>query len=88
MSTKAFFTHHTQQMSKAAVMYDAKAIRKQVTYLKQRAFGCAVRATEVAADDERAYPSGHFKINLTYTLIHRPPRRPGSCSRRLWPAGG
>ena len=40
-------------MSKAAVMYDAKAIRKQVTYLKQRAFGCAV-ATEVAAGDERA----------------------------------
>ena len=45
VSTKSFYTHHTQQMSKAAVMYDAKAIRKQVTYLKQRAFGwgCGAR---------------------------------------------
>ena len=33
-------------MSKAAVMYDAKAIRRQITYLKQRAFGCAVRTTD------------------------------------------
>ena len=55
ISTKSYFTHHTQQMSKAAVMYDAKAIRKQVTYLKQRAFGCAVRgASDGAADGERA----------------------------------
>ena len=55
VSTKSFYTHHTQQMSKAAVMYDAKAIRKQVTYLKQRAFGCAVRdASDGAAGGERA----------------------------------
>ena len=41
VSTKSFYTHHTQQMSKAAVMYDAKAIRKQVglTGFKQHAFG-------------------------------------------------
>ena len=41
-------------MSKAAVMYDAKAIRKQVTYLKQRAFGRAVNAADAAAFDEQA----------------------------------
>ena len=57
MSTKSFYTHHThhtQQMSKAAVMYDAKAIRKQVTYLKQRAFGRAVNAADAAAFGEQA----------------------------------
>mgnify|MGYP006974839148 CR=1 FL=1 len=26
ISTKSFFVHHTQQMAKAAVMYDARAI--------------------------------------------------------------
>ena len=54
VSTKSFYTHHTQQMSKAAVMYDAKAIRKQVTYLKQRAFGCVAHAADADADGERA----------------------------------
>ena len=41
-------------MSKAAVVYDAKAIRKQVTYLKQRAFGCAARSANAEADGEQA----------------------------------
>ena len=36
ISTKSFFVHHTQQMAKAAVMYDARAILKRVTVLKQQ----------------------------------------------------
>ena len=43
-STKAFVKHHTQRISKAAVIYDAMAIRKQITALKQRVFGCAAQA--------------------------------------------
>ena len=31
ISTKSYFTHHTQQIAKAAVMYDARAILKRVT---------------------------------------------------------
>ena len=31
---KSYFTHHTQQIAKAAVMYDARAILKRVTVLK------------------------------------------------------
>ena len=37
ISTKSFYVHHSQMLSKAAVMHDAKAILKQVTCLKQRA---------------------------------------------------
>ena len=29
-SPRAYYVHHTQQLSKAAVMYDAMAIRKQI----------------------------------------------------------
>ena len=36
ISTKSFFVHHTQQMAKAAVMYDARAILKRVSVLKQQ----------------------------------------------------
>ena len=36
ISTKKFFVHHSQMLSKAAVMHDANAIRKQITCLKQR----------------------------------------------------
>ena len=43
-STKSFEAHHTQRISKAAVIYDAMAIRKQTTSLKQRVFGCAAQA--------------------------------------------
>ena len=35
-STKLFFVHHTQQMAKAAVTYDARAILKRVSVLKQQ----------------------------------------------------
>ena len=36
ISTKSFYVHHSQMLAKAAVMFDAKAIRKQITCLKQR----------------------------------------------------
>ena len=36
VSTRSYFTHHVQQMAKAATMYDARAILKRVTILKQR----------------------------------------------------
>ena len=35
-SPKSYFVHHTQRITKAAVMHDAKAILKQVVVLKQR----------------------------------------------------
>ena len=37
ISTKSFYMHHSQMLSKAAVMHDAKAIRKRITCLKQEA---------------------------------------------------
>ena len=35
MSPKSFYTHHTQRLVKAAVMEDAKNIRKQVNCHRQ-----------------------------------------------------
>ena len=35
-SPTSFYTHHGQQLSKAAVVYDAMAIRKQILSLRQR----------------------------------------------------
>ena len=35
-SPKSFYTHHSQQISKAAVVFDAMAIRKQIISLRQR----------------------------------------------------
>ena len=49
ISTRSFYVHHMQQLAKAAVMYDAMAIRKQVTALKQRI--CAPAAQAAPADD-------------------------------------
>ena len=43
ISTKSFYVHHSQMLSKAAVMHDAKAIRKQITCLKQRVCAAARR---------------------------------------------
>ena len=37
LSTKSYITHHLQQISKAAVVHDARAIRVQIGCLKQRA---------------------------------------------------
>ena len=45
ISTTSFYVHHSQMLSKAAVMHDAKAIRKRITCLKQ-----AVCAAAEAAD--------------------------------------
>ena len=35
-SPKSYYVHHMQQISKAAVLYDAMAIRKQLLSLRQR----------------------------------------------------
>ena len=35
-SPRNYYTHHLQQISKAAVMYDAMAIRKALLHLRQR----------------------------------------------------
>ena len=34
-STRSFYVHHMQRISKAAVYYDARAIRKRVVAIKQ-----------------------------------------------------
>jgi hypothetical protein len=44
ISTKSFYVHHMQQMVRAAVMFDAMAIRKQITCLKQKVCGAAEAA--------------------------------------------
>ena len=49
VSTRSFYVHHMQQIVKAAVMYDAMAIRKQVVALKQRI--CASAAQAAPASD-------------------------------------
>ena len=35
ISTKSFYVHHSQMLAKAAVVYNAKAMRKKITCLKQ-----------------------------------------------------
>ena len=50
ISTKSFYVHHSQMLSKAAVMHDAKAIRKRITCLKQE----VCLAAEAAASGARA----------------------------------
>ena len=50
ISTKSFYVHHSQMLSKAAVMHDAKAIRKRITCLKQE----VCMAAEVTASGARA----------------------------------
>ena len=42
ISTKSYLVHHVQQISKAEVIGDARAILKQVTHGKQRM--CALTA--------------------------------------------
>ena len=37
-ATKSYLQHHLQRISKAAVVYDAMAIRNQITCLKQAVF--------------------------------------------------
>ena len=43
-STRSFLRHHLQQLVKAAVVGDSEAILRQITSLKQRAFGAAPAA--------------------------------------------
>ena len=50
VSPRSFLTHHLQQLSKAAVIFDAMAIHKQITSLKQRSCGAA----DAAAGGARA----------------------------------
>ena len=67
ISTKSFYVHHSQMLSKAAVMHDAKAIRKQITCLKQR-----VCAAAHAADGG----------GLTVGRVRKPALPPASRFRR------
>ena len=48
ISTKSFYVHHAQMLSKAAVMHDAKAIRRRITVLKQAAHDLAAGAAASA----------------------------------------
>ena len=41
ISTTSFYTHHMQSLSAAAVVFDARNIRRQLTYLKQKVFSDA-----------------------------------------------
>ena len=50
ISASKFYVHHSQMLSKAAVVHDAKAIRKRITCLKQEV--CA--AAEAADSGVRA----------------------------------
>ena len=50
ISASKFYVHHSQMLSKAAVVHDAKAIRKRITCLKQEV--CA--AAEAADSGARA----------------------------------
>ena len=50
-SPKQYYTHHMQQISKAAVVYDAMAIRKQLLGLRQRlCVNVAAHAAPAAGD--------------------------------------
>ena len=52
ISTKSYFTHHTQQIAKAALMYDARANLKRVTVLKQTCLRMGTAAHAAAWSDE------------------------------------
>ena len=47
-SPRSFFVHHTQQLTKAAVMNDAAAIRKAVTQERQKLMGAQAPPGAVA----------------------------------------
>ena len=53
-STRSFYVHHMQQVSKAAVVYDARATRVQIGCLKQRALERAGAAPPPAARRRKA----------------------------------
>ena len=43
-NTKSFYKHHEQQISKAVVIADAAAIRKQIVHLRQKVYQNAAHA--------------------------------------------
>ena len=53
-SPKSYYVHHTQQISKAAVLYDAMAIRKQILSLRQRLCSNTAAQADPASDAYRA----------------------------------
>ena len=52
ISTNSFYVHHCQMIAKAAVMWDARAIRKKITCLKQVV--CTRPRAEAVAGGARA----------------------------------
>ena len=53
-SPKSYYVHHTQQISKAAVLYDAMAIRKQILSLRQGLCTNTAAQADPASDAYRA----------------------------------
>lgn len=49
-STRSYATHHTQQIVKAAVVGDAKAIVRKVNHLKTTAFSAPSARAAATAD--------------------------------------
>ena len=49
MSPKSYFVHHTQQLSKAAVVGEGASIRRRIDVLKQKA--CRAVAADAAASE-------------------------------------
>ena len=49
MSPKSHFVHHTQQLSKAAVVGEGASIRRRIDVLKQKA--CRAIAADAAASE-------------------------------------
>ena len=49
MSPKSYFVHHTQQLSKAAVVGEGASIRRRIDVLKQKA--CKAIAADAAASE-------------------------------------
>ena len=52
LSTKSFFVHHMQRMTKAAVVSDARAILKRVSVLKQQRLHLNGMADATLADSQ------------------------------------
>ena len=53
-SPTSYYVHHTQQISKAAVLYDAMAIRKQILSLRQGLCTNTAAQADPASDAYRA----------------------------------
>ena len=51
ISTKSYLVHHMQQIAKAAVIGDARAMLKQLTHVKQRRCAAAAHAADAGGDE-------------------------------------